>query len=99
MNRWARWAARPIQIGRVNTFTPIVVSPTGVPVLVDEDVARANPELAVLSAMAHGSDENVDRAARVALCAHAAIVGLDGDRSRLYCDLVIHSLVRRRAMR
>jgi flagellar biosynthesis/type III secretory pathway protein FliH len=42
--------------------------------------------------MAHGSDENIDRAARIALCAHAAISGLDGDRSKLYCDLVIHSL-------
>jgi hypothetical protein len=88
----ARWAARPIEIGRFNTFTPVVVSPSGIPALVDEDVARANPELAVLSAMAHGSDENIDRAARIALCAHAAISGLDGDRSKLYCDLDIHSL-------
>jgi hypothetical protein len=88
----ARWAARPIEIGRLNTFTPVVVSPSGIPVLVDEEVARVNPELAVLSAMAHGRDENIDRAARIALCAHAAISRLDSDRSKLYCDLVIHSL-------
>jgi hypothetical protein len=88
----ARWAAQPIEIGRYNTFTPIVVSPSSIPALVDEEVARANPELAVLSAMAHGCDENIDRAARIALCAHAAISGLDSDRSKLYCDLVIHSL-------
>jgi hypothetical protein len=88
----ARWAAQPIEIGRLNTFTPVVVSPSAIPALVDEDVARANPELAVLSAMAHGCDENIDRAARIALCAHAAISGLDSDRSKLYCDLVIHSL-------
>jgi hypothetical protein len=81
----ARWAAQPIEIGRLNTFTPIVVSPSAIPALVDEEVARANPQLAVLSAMAHGCDENIDRAARIALCAHAAISGLDSDRSKLYC--------------
>jgi len=88
----ARWAAQPIDIGRTNIFTPVVVSPSGIPALVDDEAARANPELAVLSAMAHGCDENIERAARVALCAHAAISGLDCDRSKLYCDLVIHSL-------
>lgn len=88
----ARWAAQPIEIGRRNIFTPVVLSPSVIPSLVDEEAARANPELAVLSAMAHGCDEDIDRAARIALCAHAAISGLDSDRSKLYCDLVIHSL-------
>ena len=88
----ARWAARPIELGGGNRFTPVVLRPSGVPEITDETAARADPELAVLSAMAHGRDEDSGTAARIASAAHAASLGLDEDRSRLYVDLVLASL-------
>lgn len=88
----ARWAAKPIDLGGGNRFAPIVLGPSGVPEIIDDDVARADPELAVLSAMAHGQDADFGKAARIASAAHAASLGLDADRSRLYVDLVLSSL-------
>jgi Domain of unknown function (DUF4351) len=46
----------------------------------------------VLSAMAHGYDPDTAKAARIAWAAHAASLGLDEDRSRLYVDLVLAAL-------
>jgi hypothetical protein len=56
------------------------------------EVALADPELAVLSAMAHGRDVDGQKAARIALAAQIASLGLDDDRARLYFDLVLNSL-------
>jgi predicted transposase YdaD len=55
-------------------------------------VAIADPELAVLSAMAHGQDDDREKAVRIALAAQLASVNLDEDRSKLYCDLILNSL-------
>ncbi len=55
-------------------------------------MARANPELAVLSAMAHGRDANTERVVRIAMAAQMASAALDADRSKLYCDLILSSL-------
>ena len=52
----ARWAAQPIDLGNGGVFRPLVLSPSGVPEVIDEAQARADPELAVLSAMAHGRE-------------------------------------------
>jgi len=87
-----RWAARPVEIGGLNQFTPYVLGPSGVPHITDEIDARANPELAVLSAMAHGDDDDVERSARIAIAAQSAMAGLDADRSKLYFDLILNSL-------
>lgn len=87
-----RWASKPIHLGGGNWFTPVVLSPSGVPQIVDEAAARADPELAVLSAMAHGRDADSGKAAQIALAAQLASFGLDEDRSRLYFDLVMASL-------
>jgi flagellar biosynthesis/type III secretory pathway protein FliH len=73
-------------------FLPLVLGPSGVPVVNDEQVARADPELAVLSAMAHGKDSDPDKALQIATAAMAASVGLDAERSTLYFDLVLASL-------
>jgi predicted transposase YdaD len=48
--------------------------------------------LAVLSAMAHGQDPNTDKSVRIALLAQMVSLGLDAERSTLYCDLILHSL-------
>jgi len=91
-NTTARWAARSIDLGAGNRFVPLVLGPAGVPEITDEIAARADPELAVLSAMAHGRDEDAAKAAQIALVAQMASLGLDEDRSRLYFDLVLTSL-------
>lgn len=88
----ARWASRPIDLGGGNHFAPLVLGPSGVPVVTDEQLARTDPELAVLSAMAHGQDSDEPRAIKIAIAAMAASVGLDAERSALYLDLVLASL-------
>jgi hypothetical protein len=86
-----RWAANPIDLGGGNTFTASVIGRSGVPVITDLARARAEPELAVLSAMAHGqSDASV--AAQIGLAAIAASLDLEPERSVLYFDLVLTHL-------
>jgi len=95
-----RWAQKRIELGGGNYFTPCVLSLSGVPEITDEDLARKEPELAVLSALGHANDPDIDKSARTALMAQMASVGLDVQRSSLYCDLVLNSLpeVARRAL-
>ena len=88
----ARWAARPVDLGGGNCFVPMVLRPSGVPEITEEAQARADPELAVLSAMAHGQDANTAKSVQIALMAQLASQGLDADRSTLYFDLVLTSL-------
>jgi hypothetical protein len=88
----ARWAAKPIELGGLNQFVPQVLRPSGVPEVTDEATARSDPELAVLSAMAHGSDEDTAKSVQIAVVAQMASLGLDEDRSRLYFDLIAASL-------
>ena len=52
----ARWAAKPIDMGNGSRFVPLVLRPSGIPEVIDEQQAQSDPELAVLSAMAHGND-------------------------------------------
>jgi hypothetical protein len=88
----ARWARAPIDLGFGNQFVPWVLGPSGVPVVTDAQVARRDPELAVLSAMAHGGDADRETAVQIAAAALSASAGLDARRARLYLDLVLSSL-------
>ena len=88
----ASWAAKPIDMGNGYSFVPWVLGPAGVPAIRDPIRARADPELAVLSAIAHGRNPDSDWSASIASTANAAIEGLDGDRWKLYFDLVMTSL-------
>ena len=88
----ARWASKPVDMGGGNIFAPMVIGPTGVPEIVDEHQARADPELAVLSAMAHGQDQDVTKAAGIAALAQRVSGDLDTEHARLYFDLIHHSL-------
>jgi hypothetical protein len=85
----ARWAAKRRPIGGGNTFAPLVVGPEQIPEVVDVDEAVARPELAVLSAMAHGRREV---GGRIALAAAEAARRLDPDTAALYYDVVLGSL-------
>jgi hypothetical protein len=88
----ARWARQPIELGGGNQFVPWVLSLAGVPEITDERRAREDPELAVLSAMGHARDRNTKKSVEIAMLAQIVSAGLDAERSRLYFDLVMHSL-------
>jgi Domain of unknown function (DUF4351) len=97
----ARWAARTVEIGGGNFFSVVALGPSGVPKVTDPAQARADPEFAVLSAMTHGRDADTRTSARIALAALAGAATLEEDRSKLYFDLIMHSLdaaARRRLM-
>jgi hypothetical protein len=88
----ARRLAKTVMFGAGCYFTPLVLGPSGVPKITDEAQARADPELAVLSAMAHGGDADVRTAVRIAHAACAGVAKLDEDRASFYADLILHSL-------
>lgn len=96
----ARWAAKPIELGGGNRFVPLVLHPSVVPEVTDEAQAQSDPELAVLSAMAHGQGADSEKAVQIALAALSALRGLDPRRSTMYFDFVQTSLseAARRAM-
>jgi hypothetical protein len=86
----ARWCAQPIALGHPGfTLQPLVAGPEAIPVLVDEREARKDPELAVLSAMAHGHERVGQTIVRTVL---AVVEGLEAERVRLYVDLAMSSL-------
>ncbi|WP_441290245.1 hypothetical protein ACSRUE_06395 [Sorangium sp. KYC3313] len=86
----ARWSARPIDTGHPGwTLTPLVLGPHGVPVVTDAEQAKAAPEVAVLSAMAHGQSEAAEA---IGEAFFAAAAGLDEERRAVYGDLVLSSL-------
>lgn len=81
-----RWARQRIDLGDgCCTMRPIVIGPSDVPVVTDLDVARAAPELAVLSVAAHAADARGEDIVRAAL---TATRGLDRERGIFYADFV-----------
>jgi hypothetical protein len=88
----ARWAAKPIAMGQPGwTFVPVVLGPSAIPVVVDPHEAAAEPELAVLSTIAHGERE-AELGVRVAQAALGAALGLDDDRSDDYIRIVLRAV-------
>ena len=86
----ARWAARPIVIGAPESvFRALVIGPKAVPWVTSPAEARESPELALLSALAHGNEEG---GLDIVLAALASAAGLDETRSALYADLIMASL-------
>ncbi len=89
----ASWCAQPIDLDRNGSVVnPVVVRPSQIPRITDLDQAREEPELAILSAVAHAKDENADEAADVALAGLAACHGLDIDRATRYSDFIFSRL-------
>ncbi|MDA0567049.1 hypothetical protein LG943_22415 [Streptomonospora sp. S1-112] len=85
----ASWAARPVDLGHPGlTLTPIVLRPDQTPVIVDKDAAIAAPELAVLSAAAHGGENEKTLLA----CAHALRELTDEGLFALYYGFVVNAL-------
>jgi hypothetical protein len=81
--------AKPIVVGPGSTIGPLVLGPGAVPVITEPEAARSMPELAVLSAMAHGQSEAGPAVAQAAL---AGAAGLDEERATLYGDVVLSCL-------
>jgi hypothetical protein len=86
----ARWAAQPVELGGDVTWRSLVVGPEGIPVITDPERAVHEPHLAVLSAMAHGRDEDVSTAVAVASAAAAAAADLP-EPLRMLCFALIES--------
>jgi hypothetical protein len=86
----ARWCAQPIVLDtRGSVIHPLVLGPAIIPRIVDIEAARARPELAVLSAVAHARTEDGPQIAAAALVACAA---LDSEHASMYADLVLANL-------
>ncbi len=86
----ARWCAKPIETGHPGfTLTPRVLGPDEVPVVTEPAVAGQDPEVAVLSVVAHGQGEHGFAIAKAVM---AAADGLDEDRKALYTDLAYISV-------
>src|SRR5215472_8191035 len=85
----ADWCGAPIDLGPGATLTPLVIGPASVPVIEDAAIADRDPELAVLSVLAHGQKPHAERIGRAALL---ATLGLSDERQVLYSDLVFAAL-------
>jgi hypothetical protein len=88
----AKWAAKSIDLDGTNVYTPLVLDRSVVPEILDESQARADPELAVLSALAHGQDSDTQKSARIALNAQRGCRRMRPDRRQLFTDLILSGL-------
>lgn len=85
----AVWAANVIEIGAGSLVTPLVLGPAQTPVLTDPAQARKQPELAVLSVLAHGrSHPRRHEILEAFLAALHALEPVDQDRAEIYHDVV-----------
>lgn len=86
----AQWCRTPIDLGRQRGWIyPLVLGPQQIPVITDIDQARRMPELAVLSAAAHGHEPGAEHIAHAALL---AVQHLDSEHSLVYPDFILARL-------
>ncbi|MFF3222271.1 hypothetical protein ACFYV7_05700 [Nocardia suismassiliense] len=85
--RTATYCRRPITVAPEFTLRPLVLSPNDIPVVTDSETAGANPELAVLSAVAHSN--HPDRETILTLLATRVLPAAHGKE---YIDLVTRLL-------
>ncbi|HVW68610.1 MAG TPA: DUF4351 domain-containing protein [Steroidobacteraceae bacterium] len=90
----ARWAAQPIELGPGSRCTPWVVGPSNAPAVTELRTAKENVELAVLSAIEHGQSTDIPLVARIASAAIVASADIDAERSGMYLDLILMSLLK-----
>jgi len=82
----ADWCTPPISIGPPGSvLTPVALGPTQVPVITDLNAARRLPELAVLSALAHGASADPITVFDALL---TALDVIDREHASLYTDLI-----------
>lgn len=89
-NRCADWCAQPIHIGHPGwELRPLVLGPRQVPVVTDAAEAASNPELSLLSVVAHSEDPQRDKIFDSFL---HALRTVEDERASLYADLVLATL-------
>jgi hypothetical protein len=82
----AAWATESIDLGfGASEIRPYVLGPTVLPKITDEAEAREDPELSVLSAMAHG---NGPEGLAVVLASLTALGGLQRDLAAVYFEVI-----------
>jgi hypothetical protein len=92
-SRVARWASQPIDVGNGTVFRQRVIGPQIIPKLTDAERAARDPELAVLSAMAHGrSNRTIARPIAVAAFTGLSKLPADDERRVLYSLMVERAL-------
>lgn len=84
----ARWAARPIVIGRGMVLRPVVIGPRQIPRGVSIEVARRIPALAVLVVVAHGRGPDAERFGRRAIAAVRPMLTTDEPQAMLHMDVI-----------
>jgi hypothetical protein len=88
--RCADWCAQPIHIGHPDwELRPLVLGPRQVPVITEAAEAAGNPELSLLSAVAHGENPQRDKIFDSFL---RALQTVEDERASLYADLVLAAL-------
>jgi hypothetical protein len=87
----ARWAGQPIDLGDGMIFRPRVMGPEGIPQVTDHARALREPQLAVLSVMAHGGG-HVETAVSIARAAVNAVLPLPEEQQLLYSALIEQAL-------
>jgi hypothetical protein len=87
----ARWARQLIELGDGMTYRVRVVGPDGIPQVTDPDQASREPQLAVLSAIAHGGG-NIDVAVSIGRTAVNAVLLLPEEQRVLYSALIEKTL-------
>jgi hypothetical protein len=82
----AAWCSAPIVVGNPGlVLTPTVLGPSQIPVVTDPDEAKLQPELALLSALAHSRGPDQLPIFNALL---AALNAIDHDHASLYSDVV-----------
>ncbi len=87
----ATWASQLIDLGGGNCFRPHVIGPAGIPRVTDHDLASREPQLAVLSVLAHGGGD-VETAVPIARAAVHAASSLPEEQRVLYSMLIEQAL-------
>lgn len=89
----ADWCAKPIEIGPPGfVLTPMVLRQKLIPVVTDEADAARRPELAILSAMAHGQTDAAPLIVKALVPVLEELATINNDRSTMYLDLVYNSV-------
>ncbi|GAB2715728.1 hypothetical protein [Nocardia thraciensis] len=83
-DRTAAWCRTPIPLAPGCLLTPVVIGPADVPVVLDPALASTNPEMAVLSAIAHRNHRDRDAILNV-----VASTMVDVPNGEMYIDLVM----------
>jgi hypothetical protein len=86
-----RWSGTAIEVGGGMIQRPYVIGPSGVPKITDPDRASREPQLAVLSLMAHGQGD-VALAVEITIAVTSAIEQFPSDQRLVYSGLIESAL-------